>query len=39
MNQTCYYRSYRDGEGNLSAFYWKLLVVRLAFVVVFEVVF
>ena len=37
MNETCYYRSYRDERGNLTAFYWKLLVVRLAFVVIFEV--
>lgn len=36
-NEKCLYRSYRDEEGNLLPFYWKLLVVRLAFVVVFEV--
>ncbi len=37
MNQTCHYRGYRDEEGNLSSYYWNLLVVRLAFVVIFEV--
>ena len=37
MAEPCYYRSYRDEDGKLSAFYWKLLVVRLAFVVIFEV--
>lgn len=39
MAEPCYYRSYRDEDGKLSAFYWKLLVVRLAFVVIFEVLF
>lgn len=38
MIEPCYYRSFRDDDGNLTAFYWKLLVVRLAFVVIFEVV-
>jgi anoctamin-7 len=37
MNKTCYYRGYRDDEGQLKGFYWKLLVVRLAFVIIFEV--
>ena len=37
MNKTCYYRGYRDEEGQLKGFYWKLLVVRLAFVIIFEV--
>ncbi|XP_057372131.1 anoctamin-7-like isoform X1 [Daphnia carinata] len=36
MIEPCYYRSFRDEDGNLTAFYWKLLVVRLAFVVIFE---
>lgn len=37
MKETCYYRGHRDDAGKLTPFYWKLLVVRLAFVVVFEV--
>ena len=38
MDSTCYYRSYRDEKGDLSPFYWKLLVIRLSFVVIFEVI-
>ena len=36
MNQTCRYRDFRDPEGHRTYFYWKLMFVRLAFVVVFE---
>ncbi|PAA80633.1 hypothetical protein BOX15_Mlig004871g1 [Macrostomum lignano] len=35
-SQPCRYRNYRDSSGNLTPFYWKLLVVRLSFVIVFE---
>lgn len=35
----CYfrYRDFRDNEGNLTAFYWHLLALKLGFVIVFEV--
>ncbi|KAH9514072.1 Anoctamin-7 [Bulinus truncatus] len=36
MNQTCRYRDFREPDGNHTMFYWKLLAVRLAFVIVFE---
>ncbi|RDD44260.1 Anoctamin-7 [Trichoplax sp. H2] len=32
----CRYRGYRDHEGKLTFFYWKLTAIRLAFVVAFE---
>lgn len=35
----CRYRDFRDPDGNHTMFYWKLLTVRLAFVIVFEVSF
>ena len=31
------YRDFRDHEGNLTAFYWHLLALKLGFVIVFEV--
>ncbi|XP_055863941.1 anoctamin-7-like isoform X3 [Biomphalaria glabrata] len=36
LNQTCRYRDFREPDGNHTMFYWKLLAVRLAFVIVFE---
>ncbi|BFZ23683.1 hypothetical protein BsWGS_26722 [Bradybaena similaris] len=36
LNSTCRYRDFRDPDGNHTMFYWKLLTVRLAFVIVFE---
>uniref|UniRef100_A0A1I8GS17 Anoctamin n=1 Tax=Macrostomum lignano TaxID=282301 RepID=A0A1I8GS17_9PLAT len=35
-SQPCRYRNYRDSSGNLTPFYWKLLVVRLSFHLVFS---
>lgn len=35
-NETCRYRDYRDANGNRTMFYWKLMFVRFAFVVIFE---
>ncbi|XP_075926417.1 anoctamin-7-like isoform X1 [Petromyzon marinus] len=32
----CRYRDFRDQDGNLTLFYWKLLAVRLSFVIIFE---
>ncbi|XP_064459416.1 anoctamin-7-like isoform X1 [Ornithodoros turicata] len=36
LSQHCRYRDHRDPEGNWTLFYWKLLAVRLAFVIIFE---
>ena len=30
------YQAYRDESGNYTMFYWQLLCIRLAFVIVFE---
>jgi hypothetical protein len=32
------YQGYRDREGNLTLFYWKLLAMKLSFVLIFEVI-
>jgi anoctamin-7 len=37
MPQPCQYRGLRDEKGNHTPFFWRLLAVRLAFVIVFEV--
>uniref|UniRef100_A0A1I8HU45 Anoctamin n=1 Tax=Macrostomum lignano TaxID=282301 RepID=A0A1I8HU45_9PLAT len=34
--QPCRYKAFRDADGSHSVFYWKLLAVRLAFVIAFE---
>ncbi|KAK2192818.1 hypothetical protein NP493_22g05054 [Ridgeia piscesae] len=36
LSEQCLYRDFRTPDGNHSMFYWKLLCVRLAFVIVFE---
>ncbi|XP_059142100.1 anoctamin-7-like isoform X2 [Physella acuta] len=36
LREPCRYRDYREPDGNHTMFYWKLLAVRLAFVIVFE---
>ncbi|XP_077998551.1 anoctamin-7-like isoform X2 [Glandiceps talaboti] len=36
LSQRCRYQDYRDDEGNETIFYWKLLCVRLGFVILFE---
>jgi anoctamin-7 len=36
MPQQCRYRGLRDDKGNQTPFFWRLLAVRLAFVIVFE---
>ncbi|CAF1531934.1 unnamed protein product, partial [Didymodactylos carnosus] len=33
---SCKYRDFRDSNGNLTVFYWKLLALRLFFVILFE---
>lgn len=33
----CMYRDFRDPNGTLTAFFWKLLALRLFFVIIFEV--
>lgn len=35
-NGTCRYWAYRDKDGNLSFFYWRLFTVKLLFVIFFE---
>ncbi|XP_054996598.1 anoctamin-7 [Sorex araneus] len=32
----CRYKAFRDAQGNLTLFYWKLLAVRLGFIIAFE---
>ncbi|XP_072334386.1 anoctamin-7 isoform X2 [Scyliorhinus torazame] len=32
----CRYKAFRDPDGNLTLFYWKLLAVRLGFIIAFE---
>ncbi|PAA91474.1 hypothetical protein BOX15_Mlig021551g3 [Macrostomum lignano] len=34
--QPCRYKAFRGEDGHYTMFYWKLLAVRLAFVIVFE---
>ncbi|XP_035825775.1 anoctamin-7 [Aplysia californica] len=36
LDETCRYRDFRDENGDHTMFYWKLLAIRLAFVIVFE---
>ncbi|XP_046389365.1 anoctamin-7-like [Ischnura elegans] len=36
LSEDCRYRGLRDKEGNHTPFYWRLLAVRFAFVIVFE---
>lgn len=36
LNQTCRYKEFRDETGDYTLFYWHLLAVRLAFVILFE---
>ncbi|KAG1673586.1 Anoctamin-7 [Nymphon striatum] len=36
MTEECRYRGYRNAEGHTTVFYWRLLVIRLGFVIVFE---
>ncbi|XP_076451373.1 anoctamin-7-like [Babylonia areolata] len=36
LTQECRYRDFRDPDGQPSIFYWHLLALRLAFVIVFE---
>ncbi|KDR07370.1 hypothetical protein L798_03236, partial [Zootermopsis nevadensis] len=36
MPQSCRYRGLRDEKGDHTPFFWRLLAVRLAFVIVFE---
>uniref|UniRef100_A0A1I8HU17 Anoctamin n=1 Tax=Macrostomum lignano TaxID=282301 RepID=A0A1I8HU17_9PLAT len=35
-SQPCRYRAFRDADGNYSMFHWRLLAVRLGFVILFE---
>ncbi|XP_043917785.1 anoctamin-7-like isoform X2 [Protopterus annectens] len=32
----CRYKAFRDDDGNLTLFYWKLLAIRLGFIIAFE---
>ncbi|XP_059807932.1 anoctamin-7 [Hypanus sabinus] len=32
----CRYKAFRDQDGNLTLFYWKLLAVQLGFIIAFE---
>ena len=34
----CRYKAFRDSEGNYTLFYFQLLAVQFAFVVIFEVI-
>lgn len=36
MTKPCRYRDFRDPDGNHTMFYWKLMVARLAFIIIFE---
>lgn len=36
--QECRYRAFRDAEGNFTPTHWKILAVKLAFVICFEVI-
>ena len=35
--EECRYRAFRDSEGSFTPTHWKILAVKLAFVIVFEV--
>nr|CAH8830177.1 unnamed protein product [Trichobilharzia regenti] len=35
-SQPCRYKAYRDSQGQYTMFFWRLLALRLAFVIVFE---
>ncbi|CAH8457624.1 unnamed protein product [Schistosoma rodhaini] len=35
-SQPCRYKAFRDNNGEYSMFFWRLLALRLAFVIVFE---
>lgn len=37
LSKQCRYRGLRDEQGNHVPFFWKLLAVQLAFVIIFEV--
>jgi anoctamin-7 len=39
LKESCRYRGFRDEEGNHTPFFWRLLAVRFAFVIIFEVNF
>ncbi|XP_060540526.1 anoctamin-7-like isoform X1 [Pantherophis guttatus] len=32
----CRYKAFRDAQGNYTLFYWKLLAIRLGFIIAFE---
>ena len=34
--EPCYYQQFRDDDGNLTLIYWKILALKLAFVIAFE---
>uniref|UniRef100_A0A1W7RAZ4 Anoctamin n=1 Tax=Hadrurus spadix TaxID=141984 RepID=A0A1W7RAZ4_9SCOR len=36
MSQPCRYTDFRDQQGKFTLFYWQLLGIRLAFVIIFE---
>ncbi|XP_071532826.1 anoctamin-7-like isoform X2 [Panulirus ornatus] len=36
LSEECRYRGYRDSEGNHTIFFWRLLAIRLGFVIAFE---
>lgn len=36
MQEDCRYKAFRDNDGSYSMFYWHLLAIRLAFVILFE---
>ncbi|XP_069935985.1 anoctamin-7-like isoform X3 [Cherax quadricarinatus] len=36
LSEECRYRGYRDSEGRHTLFFWRLLAIRLGFVIVFE---
>ncbi|XP_047474777.1 anoctamin-7-like isoform X1 [Penaeus chinensis] len=36
LNEECRYRGYRDVHGDHTPFFWRLLAIRLSFVIVFE---
>ncbi|XP_048241340.1 anoctamin-7-like isoform X3 [Haliotis rufescens] len=36
MNEICRYKDFRDPNGEYSLFYWRLLAVKLGFVILFE---
>ncbi|KAL7976188.1 hypothetical protein Chor_008285 [Crotalus horridus] len=33
----CRYKAFRDAHGNYTLFYWKLLAIRLGFIIAFEI--